>query len=101
MIPDPVDIVYCEVCELPHRRGVAVCEQCRHALGSVPNWERLRAELPDLRNKVLVGVGATLLMIIGTGWLFGGAGYIGVGSESVRSRFGLGFRMPTWIRSRT
>jgi hypothetical protein len=76
VIPDPIDIVYCEVCELPHRRGAAVCEQCKHALGSTPNWERLRAELPELRNKVLVGVAATLLMIVGSGWLFGGGGYI-------------------------
>ncbi len=46
MIPDPVDIIYCEVCELPHRRGVAVCEECRHFLGTAPNWERLRFECP-------------------------------------------------------
>ncbi len=61
MIPDPVDIIYCEVCELPHRRGVAVCEECRHFLGTAPNWERLRFDVSVERNKALVGLAATFV----------------------------------------
>lgn len=60
MIPDPVDIIYCEVCELPHRRGVAVCEECRHLLGTGPNWERIRAEVAGEALKALSLLVATI-----------------------------------------
>jgi hypothetical protein len=75
MIPDPVDIVYCEVCELPHRRAVAVCEECRHRLGTAPNWGQLRAEVAVERNKALVLAAATLvaglsmIALVGRVWL--------------------------------
>jgi hypothetical protein len=76
VIPDPLDIVYCEVCELPHRRKARECEQCQHLLGTAPDWDALRAEVPKLRGNVILGVLVTLAMIIGTGWLFQGVGYI-------------------------
>jgi|GEM_PF-5192577 len=59
-MPDPVDIIHCEVCELPHRRGVAVCEECSHLLGTAPNWGQLRADVAVERNKALVLSAATL-----------------------------------------
>jgi hypothetical protein len=73
VIPDPVDIIYCEVCELPHRRGVAVCEECRHLLGTAPNWERIRAEVSGERNLALVGFGVTFGFGVLTMWFFGRA----------------------------
>jgi hypothetical protein len=73
VIPDPVDIIYCEVCELPHRRGVAVCEECRHLLGTAPNWERLRAEVASERNLALLGLTGTFAFGVLTMWLFGRA----------------------------
>jgi hypothetical protein len=76
VVPDPVDIVYCEVCELPHRRKALECEQCQHSLGTAPDWDALRAEVLKLRGNVILGVLATLAMIVGTGWLLGGVGYI-------------------------
>jgi hypothetical protein len=75
MTPDPVDIVYCEVCELPHRRGVAVCEECRHRLGTAPNWGQLRAEVVVERNKALalsaatLVAGASMITLVGRVWL--------------------------------
>ena len=76
MVSDPVDIVYCEVCELPHRRKARECEQCQHVLGTAPNWDALRADVGKWRGNVILGVLATLAMIVGTGWAFGGVGYI-------------------------
>jgi hypothetical protein len=70
---DPVDIVYCEVCNLPHRRGVAVCEDCRHFLGTLPSWERLRAAQSTARNHALLGGLGCLALAGGALWLSGGA----------------------------
>ena len=75
MIPDPVNIVYCEVCELPHKRGVAVCEECRHPLGSPPNWGQLRADVAVERNKALalsaatLFAGVTMITFVGRVWI--------------------------------
>jgi hypothetical protein len=71
VIPDPVDIIYCEVCELPHRRGVAVCEECRHLLGTPPNWERIRADVSGEGLKALAGLIATILAALSMLWLTG------------------------------
>jgi hypothetical protein len=71
MIPDPVDIIHCEVCELPHRRGVAVCEECRHLLGTAPNWERLRAEVSSEGLKALTALVATIVAAVSMLWLTG------------------------------
>lgn len=70
------DPIYCEVCRLPHRRGVARCEECGHMLGSPADWEVLRGELPHLRSKIALGVAALAAMIAANWALFGGAGYI-------------------------
>lgn len=66
------DIVSCEVCELPHRRGVALCEECRHPLGSQPDWERLRAQLPDLRFNMVIGIATSVAIAVATLWVSGG-----------------------------
>lgn len=70
MIPDPVDIIYCEVCELPHRRGVAVCEECKHLLGTTPNWGQLRAEVAGEGRLALVGLAVTLTVTLSFLYLF-------------------------------
>ncbi len=70
------DAIYCEVCRLPHRRGVTLCEDCGHYLGSTPDWQGLRDELPPLRTKIVVGVAALVAMIAVNIFLFGGAGYV-------------------------
>ncbi len=70
------DAIYCEVCRLPHRRGVTLCEVCGHYLGSKPDWEGIRGELPPLRTKMVVGMVTLLAMIAANAFLFGGAGYV-------------------------
>src|SRR5262245_27194907 len=70
------NIIYCEVCRLPHQRGATVCEECDHRLGTKPDWNALKAELPELRQKIAGGVAAIVGMIVLNGLLFGGAGYI-------------------------
>jgi hypothetical protein len=75
VIRDPVDIIYCEVCELPHRRGVAVCEECKHFLGTAPNWELLRLDVAVERNKAVIGlatmvaVGALMIGLFDRVWI--------------------------------
>ena len=75
MIPDPVDIVCCEVCELPHRRGVARCEECKHFLGTAPNWDVLRRDVAVERNKAVFGLAATfasgvlMMGLFGRAWI--------------------------------
>ena len=71
MIPNPVDIVYCEVCELPHRRRAVVCEECRHRLGTVPNWGQIRGEVREEGLKALFGLGVTLVTTLALFELFG------------------------------
>ena len=73
MIPDPVDIIYCEVCELPHRRGAVVCEECQHRLGTEPNWSQIRAELTGEWLKALFGFGVAVLVSVTLFELFEGA----------------------------
>ena len=70
------DTICCEVCRLPHRRGVASCEDCGHRLGTAPDWQALREELPPLRAKILTGVVALGAMIAANVLVFGGAGYV-------------------------
>lgn len=70
------DIVACEVCALPHRRGVSVCEDCGHPIGLAPNWNILRRELADLKVRIWIGVASIAGMIALNALLFGGAGYI-------------------------
>ncbi|HEX2876630.1 MAG TPA: hypothetical protein VHP33_35510 [Polyangiaceae bacterium] len=70
MIPDPVDIIYCEVCELPHRRGARVCEECQHRLGTEPNWGQLRVEVSEEGVKALAGFAVTLVVASALLWLF-------------------------------
>jgi hypothetical protein len=70
------DSVSCEVCGLPHRRGVAICEDCRHVLGRAPDWPAIRGR----RSSYATQCGAALAVTVGMLWLnfvlFGGAGYI-------------------------
>lgn len=70
------DIVHCEVCALPHRRGVSACEQCGHWLGQAPDWEQIRYDLKELRTKFWIGLVATLGMLAVNLAVFDGAGYI-------------------------
>jgi hypothetical protein len=70
------DTVYCEVCELPHRNGALRCEACEHELGTPPNWDAMRARLPDLRTKVLLGLVVLSGIMAGNFVAWGGGGYI-------------------------
>jgi hypothetical protein len=68
--------IYCEACGLPHRRGAVQCDRCEHALGTEPNWEALRAELPQLKGKIVLGFVSLVAIIALNILVFGGAGYI-------------------------
>jgi hypothetical protein len=70
------EIVYCELCRLPHRAGVLHCEECKHQLGTPVDWKALECQLPDLRIKVALGIATLLAMLAFNLFLFGGAGYI-------------------------
>jgi hypothetical protein len=70
------ETIYCEVCRLPHRRGVVRCEDCGHQLGSPPDWEGMRETLRHLRVKITIGIVALVAMLVGNFALFGGAGFI-------------------------
>lgn len=50
--------IYCEVCRLPHRAHVTTCEECGHQLGTAPDLEALRRELPKLRRNAALGLAA-------------------------------------------
>jgi hypothetical protein len=71
VIVDPVDIIYCEVCELPHRRGASRCEECQHLLGTSPNWSQIAADMRDSRLKALLGAGICVGTILFMIWVSG------------------------------
>jgi hypothetical protein len=75
-VTEPSNIVRCEVCDLPHNRGVEVCEECGHRLGTAPDLEALRRELPGLRGKIVAGFLVCAGMLALNVFLFGGVGYI-------------------------
>jgi hypothetical protein len=48
-----------------------VCEECRHLLGTAPNWERIRAEVSGEGLKALTALVATILAAVSMLWLTG------------------------------
>jgi hypothetical protein len=73
---ESVDTIHCEVCDLAHRRGAERCDRCEHVLGTMPDWQGLRAELPGLRRKIALGVVVLVAMLALNVMFFGGAGYV-------------------------
>ena len=61
----PVDYVVCEVCGLPHQRGVATCEDCGHVLVSAPDWSSIRGR----RASYVRQFALALVVVVGMLWL--------------------------------
>ncbi len=68
--------VYCELCNLPHRTTAIQCDRCEHRLGTRPDFDSLRAELGELKQKMLLGLAALMAMVALSIFLFRGAGII-------------------------
>ena len=68
--------IYCKVCGLPDRKGVARCEACEHELGTALDWDALRARLPGLRKKILWGLFVLAGFVVGSCAAWGGGGYV-------------------------
>ena len=75
-LAEPESTIECELCGLPHRDDAVECDRCEHRLGTQPNWDALRDELPELKSKMLVGAVALMGMIALNVMVFGGAGYV-------------------------
>jgi hypothetical protein len=75
-VSEPDDIIHCELCGLAHRRTAQRCDRCEHQLGTIPDWDALRAELPALRKKMALGVVALVGIVALNLLVFGGAGVI-------------------------
>jgi len=73
---DSDDYVSCEVCGLPHRPGVAICEDCGHAIGQVPDWQAIRGKRSSCARQFGAALAVTVCMLWLNIVLFGGAGYI-------------------------
>ena len=76
LMPEAHEIIRCEICDLSHRRTAVRCDGCDHVLGTTPDWDGLRAELPRLKRQMAKGGAAFVAMIALNMALFGGAGYI-------------------------
>jgi hypothetical protein len=88
------EVVYCEVCELPHRRGVLRCEACEHELGTAPNWDAIRAQLAGVKRKALFGVFVLAGFMAGNSIAWGGGGYlIAVGPIAWTVWYGYQYRL--------
>jgi hypothetical protein len=46
-----------------------MCEECRHALGTAPNWGQIRADVSGEGRKALAGAAVTILLGVGMVWL--------------------------------
>ena len=42
---EKADVIYCEVCNVPHRPSVTQCEGCGHAMGQPPDWNKVRQDI--------------------------------------------------------
>lgn len=70
------EAILCEVCRLPHRRGVAFCEACGHLLGREPDWQAIRRQRTRHARNFMAALALVLGMLALNEWLFGGVGYV-------------------------
>jgi len=61
--PEVTDVVDCELCCLPHRRGAVFCDGCAHRLGTTPDWDVVRRDLFRLRLQLGVA-GCTVAVLV-------------------------------------
>ena len=68
--------ISCEVCDLLHKASAERCDRCNHALGTTPDWNALRAEVPKLRWWIVLGAVVFVVMVALNFMVFGGAGMV-------------------------
>ena len=87
------DVIYCPLCDVPHRMAAVVCDGCGQALHEPVDLDALRDERDERKKNIvfaLVGIVGMLVLNIA---FFGGAAFIITTAP-------LGWLIWSWIRFR-
>lgn len=59
-----IELIYCPLCELPHRVGAVVCDGCDQVLRERPDIDAIRSERALRKRDITVAAGVIVAMML-------------------------------------
>ena len=87
-------LVYCPLCELPHRQGAVTCDGCGQVLSERPDFKAMNAEYRDRKRDVAIALSLIIGMIVVNFTLVGHVGGFVIVTAP------LGWLLWSWMRCR-